>query len=120
MQPVTINIPDHTKGDTWEGLSIGPVTFDSAPPPSNLVSCRMYLRDRRGNLVLKFRTSPAAGEKTITVSDAATWEILVPSVVIDINPSDYSWGFETTDAAGAVRTLYAGVWTITKEHTYDD
>jgi len=119
MQPVTISIPNHTKGDTWEGLKREvPLLFDGGPPPADLASCRMYVRNSAG-IILKFKTTPAVGEKTITIDNAATWLFTVEPTVVDITAGKYRWDFETTDADGAVRTLYSGTWTITKEYSYD-
>jgi hypothetical protein len=48
MQPVDIQLPDHTAGDTWEGLTIGPVLFNDAQPAQALSSCRLYFRRQSG------------------------------------------------------------------------
>ena len=70
MQPVNISLPNHTKGDTWEGLKREvPLLFDGGAPPADLASCRMYVRTQAGIVILKFKTTPGAGEDTITFDD---------------------------------------------------
>ena len=120
MQPVTIHLSNHTKGDTWEGLKREvPLLFDGGAPPADLAACRMYVRTQSGIVILKFKTTPGTGEETITINNAITWLFTVEPTIIDIPNASYYWDLETTDVDGAVRTLYNGIWAITKEQSHD-
>ncbi|MHB1350126.1 MAG: hypothetical protein ACYCYR_09660 [Desulfobulbaceae bacterium] len=120
MQPVDIQLPDHTAGDTWEGLTIGPVLFNDAQPAQALSSCRLYFRRQSGGgLGHKLSSTPAAGDGLITITDQATWLITVPAQALPLAVGQWSWDFETTDAAGVIRTLYKGTLTITRDQSYD-
>lgn len=120
MQPVEINLPAHTRGDTWEGLTIGPVLFNGAQPGSALASCRLYFRSLKGKILIhKLKTTPGDGEGQITINNAVTWSITVPAQALPMPEGQFYWDFETTDAAGFIRTLYCGVLTITQEQSRD-
>lgn len=119
MQPVEVQLPDHTAGDTWERIHIGPILFNNAQPPESLQSCRWYFRDRKKVIGYKFKSSPGAGEGTITINDAATWDVTIPPTLMPLEKGDWHWDFETTDAAGVVRTLYHGVLKLTCDVSHD-
>jgi hypothetical protein len=55
----------------------------------------------------------------ITITDQATWLITVPAQALPLAVGQWSWDFETTDAAGVIRTLYKGTLTITRDQSYD-
>ena len=74
MQPVPINLSSHTKNDTWEGVTIGPVLFNGVQPASALSSCRMYFRDTSGTIGYKLKSSPGVGEGTITITDEESYD----------------------------------------------
>jgi hypothetical protein len=119
MQPVDIQLPDHTAGDTWEGLTIGPVLINGAQPSEALASCRLYFRKPNGTIGYKLKSAPGTGEGQITISNIDTWLIIVPEQVLPLAVGPWNWDFETTDAAGVIRTLYKGVLNITKHQSYD-
>lgn len=108
MPPVKIKLLPHYKGDHWSGMAIGPILINDLQPGSQLASCRMHFRDEYGSLGHAFKTSPGAGEGTITIDDATTWEITVPVQALDLESGTWDWDFETTDANGTVLTLYVG------------
>jgi hypothetical protein len=126
--PEKIKLSDHYKNDTWEGMIIGPVLINGAQPSQNIVSARMEFRDKDDQLGYALDTSPGAGEGTITIDDAATWEItvapqLIPGVDAGVSSNGSSntkiwyWDFETTDAAGVVLTLYRGTMKVKEDVT---
>lgn len=55
----------------------------------------------------------------ITITDPATWLITVPAQGLPLAVGQWAWDFETTDAAGVIRTLYKGTLTITRDQSYD-
>lgn len=119
MQPVEVNLPDHTNGDHWEGLTIGPVLFNNAQPGEALASCRLYFRKQNGTIGYKLKSSPGTGEGQITIANPTTWLVTVPGQVLPLAVGPWSWDFETTDAGGVIRTLYKGVLNITRDQSYD-
>jgi len=119
MSPVEIALPSHTSGDTWEGLTIGPVLFNGVQPASALVSCRIYFRRATGALGYKLKSVPGTGEGAITIANQTTWLVTVPEQALPLDVGSWLWDFETTDAAGVIRTLYHGTITITKQQAHD-
>lgn len=121
MKAVNVDLPTHTRGDTWEGVDIGPVLFDDVQPSSALVSCRMYFRSYESKRFgYGFNSEVVEGQGTIIIDDANTWEMSIDDQDLDLEAGRWRWDFETTDAAGAIRTLYKGVLTIKQDETYDD
>lgn len=114
MRPVIIDLPDHTKNDTWEGLSIGPVTFNNSTPTYPVSACRMHFRTKDGTLGQEFTSS----NSTITITVSGTWEIEVSPQVLSLTEGTWKWDFETTDTQGYIRTLYAGTIRIFDDVTY--
>jgi len=113
MKPVTVDLDEHYDNDSFLGLSIGPVLINDAQPTNTLSSCKMQFRDKWGNLLATFSTTPAAGEGTITINNATTWAITVAAQVLSCGvaygKSIYVyWDFETVDSAGTKITLYKG------------
>lgn len=119
MRPVRITLPNHTKGDTWEGLIIGPVLFNDAQPPFELDSCRLYFR-KEGVIGFKYKNVPDVDDGTITIDDSVIWELTVVGQVLPLDVGVWDWDFETTDADGVIRTIYKGTLSIVEEQTYDD
>lgn len=114
MRPVSIDLPDHTRGDTWEGMAIGPVTFNGETPTVALSGCRMHFRDKGGALGQEFSSE----DTTITISASGTWEVLVPAQALNLTSGYWKWDFETTDIDGIIRTLYDGSIRIIDDITY--
>ena len=116
--PAKITLEDHYKGDWWEGMVIGPVLVNGVAPTATLISCKMQFRDEWDELGHEFNTTPGAGIGTITIDDAATWEITVPPQLLNLltdesengknNSKTWYLDFQTTDSDGAILTLYRG------------
>jgi len=125
MEPVTINLPDHKAGDSWEGLTIGPVLFvedgQSYVPPAALASCRLYFRYGNPQKTLGYRFKSAAEEGcgTIEINDPAAWYVIIPPQALPLKAGNYEWDFETTDADGIVRTIYDGILKVTQDVSHD-
>ncbi len=123
--PVKIKLADHYKGDFWEGMVVGPVLINEAQPDQNLSAVRMQFRNENDQLGHEFNTTPGAGIGTITIDDAVTWEVTVPPQLLNLdadpvsagmkNTKTWYWDFETTDASGAILTLYRGTIKVTED-----
>lgn len=118
MRPVPVTLNDHTRGDTWEGITIGPVMFNGAQPTSVLSSCRMQFRDDNDTLGYELNSVPATGKGPITITNSTTWVVTVPAQQLPLDAATWRWDFETTDAGGVVRTLYSGILRIKADVTH--
>jgi len=118
MAPVTIKINEYYKGDSWSGLDIGPILIDGVQPLLTLASCRMHFRNADGALGYALNTVPTADKGTIVISNATTWEVTIPTQILDLIAGKWLWDFETTDSAGNVLTLYKGSLTVKQDVTY--
>lgn len=120
MIPVRVDLPDALSGDTWDGLTIGPVLFNDVPPPAALQSCRLYFRDSKTKeFVHGFKSTEEAGFGLITIVDSSTWLVIIPAQPLPLKAGQYVWDFETTDTAGTVKTLYEGIQRIRQDVTHD-
>jgi len=120
MQPVIIELPNHTRGDRWWGMHIGPILFGTDPPPRPLVSCRLYFRRPNGRIGYKFKSDPSTGDGTINVINAVTWELDIPEQSLPLDLGLWEWDFEVTDLVNQPPlTIYSGTIIITREQTYD-
>lgn len=120
MRPAIVNLEDHTKEDTWEGMVIGPITINEAAPTYPVVSCRIQFRLASTKaLGYELNNDPGAGEGNITIDDADTWEFTVPAQFLVMDAGDYEWDFETIDSAGRKRTFYSGTISIIQDNTHD-
>lgn len=119
MIPVTITLPDFVSGDTWQGMTIGPILFNGAQPSYALLSCRLHFRNYSGSLAFALSSSPQTGQGSIIISNAVTWSILIPAQVLSLVAGKYSWDFETVDSEGVIRTLYEGVQNVLRDYTHD-
>ena len=125
--PEKIKLNDHYKGDFWEGMSVGPVLINGVQPTVNLAAVRMQFRDEDDVLGHEFNEAPGAGEGTITITDAVTWEINVPEQLLDLdagvvnnrltNSKTWYWDFQTTDTNGRILTLYRGTIKVKEDVT---
>lgn len=129
MIPVTVNLPAHTRGDTWNapapddpgGLTIGPIQINGLAPTESLKRCRLYFRKRIGGaLGYGFTSEEVAGFGQIVITDAATWLVFIPPQALPLEVGFWRWDFETTDNADVVRTLYSGELEVAKDQSHDD
>jgi hypothetical protein len=115
-EPVTILVPNHVAGDTWDSVAaIGPIEFqsDDGEPYAPLVPLARarihFTREGATTPALKLDTDPADRDAPIVIESAEYWELSIPPVppaVFAPVPGEYSGHFETTDTAGTVKTLY--------------
>ena len=117
---VHIDMPTQKAGDSWCGFSTLPVLFDDLPPTATLVSCRLYFRNRKQELVYGFKSTVETGFGLITIIDDANWTVNIPSQVIDeLIVGIYDYDYETTDSDGIVRTFYYGILDVTRDVSHD-
>jgi hypothetical protein len=115
MIPATVNLFDHYRGDTWDGMTIGPVMFNTGtavapvlvPPTYPVASCRMQFRSG-GTLGYELTNVVTAGKGLVTVTDATAWTFAVLPQLLPLDAGEWLWDFECTDTQGAIMTLYKG------------
>lgn len=114
MTPATYNFPNHTKGDTFKGLSSLTITINSQAPTTTLASAKLQLRKTPlGKVFLELSSE----DDTIIIEDSAAWEISIPKILIDIPPYAYFYDLQTIDENGDVSTYLKGTWTIVEDIT---
>ena len=120
MIPVPVPLPAILAGDTWEGLTIGPIQFDGAQPPASLQSCRLYFNDAEtGKFVYGLKSAIATGFGRILIVDAALWIARINPLILPLPAGKYRWDYETTDTDGVVRTPYKGTLTVKQDESHD-
>lgn len=116
MNPATVQIPSHKRGDDWEGMTVGPI---SPAPASPCASCRLHFR-KSGSDTLGFALSnaPSATEGTIQIVNAATYQFNFPSQKLNLKDGSWDWDFETTAVSGRVSTWLQGTLVVSKDHSH--
>lgn len=97
-------------GDTYPATNITESEHDS-----NLERVRI-------KITLSGATSPSLSLDSdttgITINDAATWDFTIGAIqTSSLAAGVYSYDLETTDAAGTIRTEFAGTWPIISQVT---
>lgn len=114
MRPAVVNLNDHTSGDTWEGITVGPVLINGIAVGADAVTCRMSFRSKNDRSLGQTLTTT---NSDITIEDAATWEFTVEPTVLTMDAGSYGWDFEVTDSSGVIRTLYKGSFNLIQDVT---
>lgn len=118
MAPTKVDLIDHYKGDTWVGMTVGPILINGTQPPTTLSEVNIDFKDKDDNLGYRLSSNPGAGEGTITIVDANTWEVLVPKQDLPLDAGDLEEGmknkkywyydFQTIDSESTKLTTYKG------------
>lgn len=105
-RPAQVNLAPIVQGDTWDGLTNCSFSSDGTAFGDSLDTVRMQFKDSAGNAALTL-SSETAGQ--ITITDAAAWTFDVEPRVINLTAGTYSWGIETTDSQGVIKTRVTGI-----------
>ena len=111
---VTINLPDHKRGDKWLGIaSIGPVLIDGAQPAAALSRVKMNFRHSKGT-IYRLDTDATLRDAPIVISNATTWAANIPAVQSFLPVAGvWNWDMEFYAAGDtAPLTLYQGAMTV--------
>lgn len=111
--PLNFVLPDTFKGDTWDGFtwSISDVESNDSEYSATLTLARFQLQSESGTAALTL-TSQTSGEVTINTASANAWSVTVEPRILNLDAGTYSYGLETTDADGVVKTRMAGILEI--------
>lgn len=71
-------LPDHKRGDRWQGLVIGPILFAGAAPAVALTRVRMHFK--RVGLIYRLDTNASLRDAPITITNASTWIATIPAI----------------------------------------
>jgi len=118
MIPVFVELDDYYRGDTWDGITIGPILFDNIDPEYPLSACYIDFRDENGTLGYSFRTTPSIGHGEIIIIDSDKWEVKIFPTELPLMVGCWYWDFETMDSSGFKRTLYKGSMRVIEDITY--
>lgn len=113
---VTINLPDHKRGDQWIGIAeIGPVTITGITKGElSRIRCHFV----KGTKKFKLDSQPGA-DGLIVIDDSTTWEAHVdPITDFPLTPGEWSWDMEFThDGEISPITCYKGTLTVHDDTT---
>jgi hypothetical protein len=117
--PVNIDLSSHKRGDLWEGITaIGPVLINGLQPTEALSRVRMHFVKRKDVFTLD-SDSIKLPDAPITISNATTWEVVVPEVQKFI-PTAGIWAWDMEFYSGsntAPQTFYSGTITVIDDIT---
>ncbi len=115
MVAKVFNIPDHTKGDTFEGFDLT-VSINSVPLDLTGSTIRMQLRVASSATPIKeFNTELEGG---ITITDAEVGKFSFDQQIINVDAQNYYYDIQITLADGKVYTFLTGQWNIIQDYTY--
>jgi hypothetical protein len=125
MAPALVVLEPHYRGDTWRGLEIGPVQFNTGTvavpvlvdPPFPLVSCRMQFRDSDDVCFYELSSEVLEGNGTITIADDVSWTITIPPQLLPLESKTWKYDLECVDSDGTVITIYYGTMVVTSDIT---
>lgn len=110
---VVRNIPEHKRGDTWDGISFRIIV---GGVPLNLSGAKIDLEFRKrphNNPSYLYSTT----NSKIVITDAVNGRISVVGGIIDFEVGIYDYDVQITLSDGSVKTRIVGQWSITKDIT---
>ena len=105
MAIANITLLPVVRNDTWDGLTNCKFSSTGTAFASPLATVRMSFKDSTGAVQLAL-SSDVEGE--ITITDAEAWQFDIPGRVLSMAEGTYSWGIETTDDDGIIKTRVIG------------
>lgn len=112
----TYDIPDHTSGDTWNGIALHAVV-DDQDQPVNLVGSRidMHVKDSlESEMALLIFTTL---DSSITVDNGVGGIFSVNDRIIPLDGGQYFYDIQITFPDGTIKTAMKGTWKITHDVT---
>lgn len=105
MKPQTHPLQTFVAGDHWPGLQTVQIKVNGTAPTTALSSVRIRFSKGGGTAPVELTSATSA----ITISNAATWIIIVPKqAVAGLTAGRWHYQLKTTDAAGVVATWLCG------------
>lgn len=116
--PVEIFLKDYYKGDTWIGISVGPIKINGLQPSATIVSCRMHFRDKKLNLGCAFSSKTSSTRNKIIINDSVTWELSILPAILPLDVGEWDWDLEILDSDGVNLTYYHGTLTVLQDKSF--
>jgi hypothetical protein len=118
---VTIELPDHKRGDRWPGVPVGgPVIIDGVQPANSLTRIRWHFVHRGSNTVYRMDSDATQSpDASITIGNAVTWSWSIAEVEEFLQRGgQWDWDAEFYEAGkDTPLTLYKGVLTVNADTT---
>lgn len=112
--PITLVLDDHYYGDSWAGLSIGPILIGAAAPEVPMASCRMqFINYDTGVIGYEYSSEVADDKGSMTITNAATWCATVPKQGCPLTPGRWRWTIQIVDDNGDALTVHDGILKVT-------
>jgi hypothetical protein len=118
---VTIELPDHKRGDRWPGVPVGgPVLIDGVQPVNALTRIRWHFVHRGSGTVYRMDSmTTESPDAAITIGNAVTWSWSIGEVQ-DFLPRAGQWDwdaefYETGEESPL--TLYKGTIIVNADTT---
>jgi hypothetical protein len=121
---VTIDLPDHKRGDEWIGFLVGPVLVDGATPAEQLSRVRMnfFLPGVGSHRFVLDSDNSADRDAPITITNATLW-VAQSGVPGDFEIDEFvqyagDWHWDMAFWRGdkvSPRTFYKGVLRVTED-----
>lgn len=106
--PGQVNLTPVIQGDTWDGITVSMSSTGTAFSDT-LATVKMTFKDSSGTLALALSSASAS---EILITDASAWTFNVVGRVLSLAADTYSWGIETTDSGGVIKTRLTGTLKI--------
>ena len=111
----TYNIPNHLKGDTFNGIAFT-LTTEVPAAPIDLTGAAIKVQFRKGNKTGFMQKELSIGSG-ITVTDAPNGTFQLNPFKADWQPSIYYYDVEITFPSGRVKTYIEGTFKIVQDVT---
>jgi len=111
---MTYDIPDHRRGDTWDGISSICIQVNGAP--ANLTGA-VIKADFRRSIDAPVALTLSTANGGIIITNAVGGIIQFPPKLIEIPFAKYLYDLQVTYPNGVVKTYFSGTWTITPDLT---
>jgi hypothetical protein len=112
---LTYNIPDHLRGDTWNGISS--IIFSKDGIPLSLSGSQIDMQFRKDvDAPVTFELSTTNGG--IVITDPSNGIIQIVPTLITMQYGTYQYDLEIILADGTVKTYMKGTWKIVPDITH--
>lgn len=106
------NIPNHYRGDTWDGINKIAITQNNVPVNLTNASIKMEFRQDIDSPVIMTFSTENSGIQITSVSS-----IRVMPRLIEVPFAKYYYDLQVTFPSGIVKTYVSGTWTINPDFT---
>ena len=106
------NIPEHRRGDTWDGINKIGITQNGVPVNLTNSSIKMEFRQDVDAPVALTLSTENSGILITSISS-----IRIPSRIVEMPHSKYYYDLQVTFPTGIIKTYITGTWVIIPDIT---